>query len=831
MSTPKSTAKQRLEEKRRRIEQLRSTRKSLFLGEDSLQTPQSRKSDVVNARENEASDKNPNESTQTTGEPSDKLSSENHLATPTVGKSSRLQAKLSRLSELRASRKKRLSDNPGEFTTPCTRSNRFWSQLTSSVTGVAGPPSSAEQELLSTRESLNTAHANIATLREQLAAKTLQLEQISRDPQDVEENPLTLAHENEQLREALLLAKTEMERQQGVIQSMQDIQGRASSTGIHSHDQNDNVLYSMQNASAHERGDTSMTIDVDTTPSREPEQGAGMSLFLDPEIQRYLLRLTEEGADLMQILEEQEVQQSAIDEYEALLAEALSEAEELRSQVRHLRDVQSQMDEQLSEYEQENMSLLAELERKESAGAGAGGDTWTVAKKGLASGVGGVDATEHAGVVADLARAVAARESLEAELIALKRAHGSTTEALQAAQEISSEREKFVDELNHQVKSLEAECDAATANLESAISEIREEEEYLHSELELTKSKLTTSEARREHLAGELEFQVATLEEEKAELLRQLEESERASLQQGAATGTWATSGEHESLATAMAKADNQCPQCLSMKQKTERLQSHEKVLNDKISRLEGNVSTQARQLDEVIFKWSDQVRIFMNERKELEDKQKKSNGDGVLPNPPTPEEQKKHRARRWNRFFSNSSKNSSAQSQTSKNAKGTTEGSSASAPGSRASSRGSSPGGLVKRSKSSLQVVAHGASPTASPSNQGTGTRRQGTTPTRVLQEPGLQTLSSPAQKPATTAQMRTGTPSAAPAQNGAKVHPTRTAKATGRTATGRAGTKTKPVGASAATSVATDKKANGRANTPQSSGERARKNTGKVP
>lgn len=38
----------------------------------------------------------------------------------------------------------------------------------------------------------------------------------------------------------------------------------------------------------------------------------------------------------------------------------------------------------------------------------------------------------------------------------------------------------------------------------------------------------------------------------------------------------------------------------------------HTQVLHDKIARLEGNVNTQARQLDEVILKWSDQVRIFM---------------------------------------------------------------------------------------------------------------------------------------------------------------------------------------------------------------------------
>lgn len=221
-----------------------------------------------------------------------------------VAKSSRLQAKLSRLSELRASRKKRSSDTVGNLDTPCARTNRFLSQLTSSVTGAAGPGTTAEQELQSTRDSLNTAHANIATLREQLASKTLQLEQANGSPEE-DGNPPALAHENEQLREALLLAKTELERLQGVIQTMHDEQEVqvVTPTEIYS-DQNSSVLYSVQNSVA-DVSNVSMGIDMTTTPSRIQDQDASMSLFLDPEMQRYLLRLAEEGADLMHIMEEQ----------------------------------------------------------------------------------------------------------------------------------------------------------------------------------------------------------------------------------------------------------------------------------------------------------------------------------------------------------------------------------------------------------------------------------------------------------------------------------------------------------------------------------------------
>lgn len=91
------------------------------------------------------------------------------------------------------------------------------------------------------------------------------------------------------------------------------------------------------------------------------------------------------------------------------------------------------MDEQLSEYEQENMALLAELETNEGVGAAGDGDAKTFSKKGLVP-VGGADAEEHAGVVADLARAVAARDAMDTELRALKRAHTVTSEALTMAQ-------------------------------------------------------------------------------------------------------------------------------------------------------------------------------------------------------------------------------------------------------------------------------------------------------------------------------------------------------------------------------------------------------------
>jgi hypothetical protein len=85
-------------------------------------------------------------------------------------------------------------------------------------------------------------------------------------------------------------------------------------------------------------------------------------LMQDGVFVEYLVTLCESGADLSQITDTQRAQEATILEYESLLESTEVQSRDLNNRLTHAQQAQQQLDEQINRYEEENLELLEEIE-------------------------------------------------------------------------------------------------------------------------------------------------------------------------------------------------------------------------------------------------------------------------------------------------------------------------------------------------------------------------------------------------------------------------------------------------------------------------------------
>eukprot|EP00038_Savillea_parva_P016289 m.16515 g.16515 ORF g.16515 m.16515 type:complete len:727 (+) comp3392_c0_seq1:25-2205(+) len=522
--------------------------------------------------------------------------------------SSTLEEKLARLSAMRLRR----AFTPSTHATPSA--------------ATSGEPA-GETRLREARTALDTAHEEIARLRETLVARETELSKLREQTTDnrpgtggTEGGPSTLtvasdsafAHDN--------MTTPRRDRYFAPEEAHED--GGAGGDGETSSGTNAALTAMMQD-----------------------------SMFVE-----YLTSLCESGADLAEITQTQAAQELAIAEYEQLLTDALEESRDLTNRLAHAQQAHQQLDGQISRYEEENLELLEELE---AAHGFASRPTTTSPAAGHAE-------------TAELEREVEQLNKLvdkqERELSALRlaaqaaeKAALSKSQALEDREGRDADRERYITDLEEHVAAVEKERDEAHASLQQLVVEAGEVEEAMHSQLALAEHELASKETRHAAAERELAAIVAALQEERDQLQQHVEEQHTA-LSRATSRRTSAVGVHEESLAASIAEAENQCADCIVWKQKFTREASRLTQAAAKIARLEKDIEQERAATDTVVAKWTAHVKTFMAEREEWE----KSKTPDPLASPPKEQEEspthaaKSRRGLRWTRFLGRSTKRDS---------------------------------------------------------------------------------------------------------------------------------------------------------------------------